>query len=103
MVNQCWNDIDFWLLCKIKQCQKEENLGGEEKKKRGLGSGEQEKGDRDGLTIRAQRAHFTHTSSKTMEFALVAVERVKRERGERDRDEGKGKEVMGVEENGGGG
>lgn len=32
------------------------------------------------MTIRAQRAHFTHASSKPMEFALVAVERGKRER-----------------------
>lgn len=35
------------------------------------------------MTIRAQRAHFTHTSSKPMEFALVAVERGKREREEK--------------------
>lgn len=32
---------------------------------------------RDGLTIRAQRAHFTHTSSKPMGFALVAGKREK--------------------------
>lgn len=49
-----------------------------------MGSREQERGeDRDGLTIRAQRAHFTHTSSKPMEFALVAAERGKREREEK--------------------
>lgn len=42
-----------------------------------MGSREQESGDRDGLTIRAQRAHFTHTSSKPMELVLVAVERGK--------------------------
>lgn len=32
-------------------------------------------GGRDGLTIRAQRAHFTHTSSKPMGFAPVAGEK----------------------------
>lgn len=40
---------------------------------------EQEKGHRDGLTIRAQKAHFTHASSKQMEFALVAAERGNRD------------------------
>lgn len=66
-------------------CQTEVNLGGE--KKRGMERREQEWGYRDGLTIRAQRAHFTHTSSKPMEFALVAVERGKREReGKKDFD-----------------
>lgn len=62
-------------------------MGGERKKKRicGVGVREQEKGDSDGLTIRAQRAHFTHTSSKLMEFALVSVERGKREREEEEK------------------
>lgn len=45
-----------------------------------MGSSEQEKGHRDGLTIRAKGAHFTHTSSKLMEFVLVAVEQGNRER-----------------------
>ena len=40
------------------------------------------------MTIRAQRAHFTHASSKPMEFALVAVERGNRER------EGEKKETL---------
>lgn len=55
------------------------NLGGEGKGKK-EGSSEQEKGHRDGLTIRAKGAHFTHASSKLMEFALVAVERGNRKR-----------------------
>lgn len=63
------------------------NLGGEKKdgwesREQGRGRG----GDRDGLTIRAQRAHFTHTSSKPMEFALVAVERGRREKGKGKKD-----------------
>lgn len=47
----------------------------------GWGAENKRGGDREGLTIRAQRAHFTHTSSKPMEFALVAVEQGKREGG----------------------
>lgn len=56
-----------------------EYWGGEQK----VGWGAENKigGDREGLTIRAQRAHFTHTSSKPMEFVLVAVEQGKREGG----------------------
>lgn len=46
-------------------------------------------GCRDGLTIRAQRAHFTHTSSKPMVLGLIAVERGK-ERGSVARKEREG-------------
>lgn len=65
------------------KCQTEVNLGGG-KKKRGMRSREQERGDKDGLTICAQRTHFTHTSSKPMKFALVAVERGRGEKGDFD-------------------
>lgn len=63
-------------------------MGGVRKNK-GRGTENKRMGVREGaemgLTIRAQKAHFTHTSSKPMEFALVAVERGKRE-GEEEKD-----------------
>lgn len=70
VVNQV-NDVHFWQSHKWKVSNRNELWGvrikrdGEQRTK-GMGGG------RDGLTIRAQRAHFTHTSSKPMGFATVA-------------------------------
>lgn len=79
MASQYWVNVNVYLSVLNTKSIKLKWIW--EVRKKTYGEQEQEKAHKDGLTIRAQRAHFTDVSSKPMEFVLVAWARDQRGRG----------------------